>query len=143
MNYIIPSKSRQAGRKPLDIFEELFDLNRSFEAASNNNNFVAPVDVKSDEKTVYLKTEIPGLSKDDIQIEYHEGILKISGEKKDTHFKDIEGNHVSEISYGTFVRQITVGEINFDQAKADYSDGVLTINLPKVEQRVAKRLQIK
>lgn len=143
MNYIIPTKSNRSLRRPLDIFEELFDLNRTFEKNSQENNFFAPVDVKSDEKTIYLKIELPGISKEDINIEYHEGVIKISGEKKRSIEKETEGTHVSEISFGTFNRQITVGDIDFDNAEADYKNGVLSINLPKTEQSASKRLLIK
>lgn len=140
MTLLIPRKKSVS---PLDVFEEFFDTGFFPKYYRNTSRFIAPLNVTSNETSVTVTTELPGLRKDDITIEYHEGVLTISGEKKHEANRDEKGVHIQEISYGDFNRQVNVGDIDFQNADADYSNGVLTITLPKSPERSAKRLAIK
>lgn len=100
---------------------------------------LAPVNLSQDENMIYIKMEIAGMKKKDIQIEYKDKLITISGEK----LKEEEEYINQEISYGKFSRQIKVGDIDFENAKAEYKDGILSIELPKSEETRNKYLSIK
>eukprot|EP00027_Filamoeba_sp_ATCC50430_P000945 CAMPEP_0168554936 /NCGR_PEP_ID=MMETSP0413-20121227/8055_1 /TAXON_ID=136452 /ORGANISM="Filamoeba nolandi, Strain NC-AS-23-1" /LENGTH=156 /DNA_ID=CAMNT_0008585729 /DNA_START=32 /DNA_END=498 /DNA_ORIENTATION=+ len=103
-------------------------------------------DIKETDKEYVLHAELPGVSKDDINIEVHEGVLTISGEKKKTKKESNEKFHRVERSYGKFVRSMTVPEeLSADQIKARYENGVLEVTIPKPpkkEEPKPKRIKI-
>ncbi|HHV95706.1 MAG TPA: Hsp20/alpha crystallin family protein [Clostridiaceae bacterium] len=92
------------------------------------------VDVYQTEKDVIVKAEIPGVSKEDLNIFIDENSIKLSGQtRKDNEFKD-ENVYRSERYYGSFSRTIPLpAEVKTEQAKAEYKDGILSIVVPKAE----------
>ena len=106
--------------------------------------WVPDMDVKEDEKNVIVSAEIPGMDDKDIDISITGDVLIIKGEKKEERKEEKGSYHLEERSYGSFSRSISIpGTINTDKAEADYSDGVLTITLPKMAESKAKKLSIK
>lgn len=135
---LVPKKSEYYS--PLSLFDSALD--RVFNSELNSK-VLAPIDVFADEKNIYVKTELPGMSKKDIHIEYKDGVLHLSGEKKTEIKNEKEGAYYyCEIQKGSFNRSINVGDINFDHASAEYKDGILTITLPKSENQGTHRLEI-
>lgn len=110
--------------------------------SSQGYSQIVPIDVTADDETVNITADLPGLEKDDIKIEYLDGVVTISGEKKSAQNDKEGGYRYREISRGTFRRQITVGDINFDSAQANYKQGELTLNLPKSESQKSKQLRV-
>ena len=135
---LIPTRKRQ-----LDAFDQIFNDIFTMDRSCMTERVRAPLNVETDEKNVYLHCELPGLNKEDIKVEYKEGVLTISGEKKAETNQDRKGYHYHEISYGQFSRSVNVGNVNFEKGKADYKNGVLQIQLPKAEEAQPNRLQIK
>ena len=69
-----------------------------------------------------------------------DGYITISGEKKEEHHN---GKYFSEISYGSFSRTIPLPtDLKFDNAKADFENGTLTITVPKAEPIESKKKKI-
>jgi len=103
------------------------------------------VDVYQTESDVIVKAEIPGVSKEDLNVYIDENSIRLSGQtKKSNEFKD-EHVYRAERYYGSFSRTIPLPvEIKSDQAKAEYKDGILSITVPKVEpsKTKGKRIQI-
>jgi len=124
----------------LSIFDDFFTGNRR----SGAGKAIVPIDVESDENSVYVRAEIPGIPKENIVIEYQDGILNIS-EEKVAHTRQSEnGYYYTEVSTGTFSRKIQVGrDLNFANAEATYSEGVLHVSIPKEKQSPVNRLAIK
>ncbi len=122
------------------VFEELDDfLNTS--KSDRFNHKIAPLSVKSDSSSIYVDVELPGMDKKDITIEYHEGVLSISGEKKSSLQKEGDTYTYSEIRSGSFTRQINIGkDIRFDDATATYTNGVLSLTIPKSTVDSPKKL---
>ena len=135
---LIPTRKRQ-----LTTFDELFNDLWSLDKTFVNQKIGAPINVETDEKNVYVSAELPGMNKDEINVEYKDGYLTISGEKKSETKKDEKGYHYQEISYGKFARTVNVGDVSFEKGKADYKNGVLKIELPKAEETKPNRLLIK
>jgi HSP20 family protein len=138
MTYLVP-------RSNFSLWDDWLDFDRLLPKKSEISGAkIAPLDIKTDEKNIYITTEIAGVDKKDINIEYKEGYLTISGEKKAEKKEEHKGYFYSERSKGKFARSIYVGEIDFDASKAEYKNGVLELVLPKKEESKEKtqRLQI-
>ncbi len=103
------------------------------------------VDIDSDNKMVYIKAEVPGVDQKELSVTFENGLLTISGEKKDekkTESKD-KKSHITERFYGSFRRQIRLPDgLLADKAKADFNNGVLTIEIPKEKADDNKKIKI-
>ena len=84
------------------------------------------------------------MKKDDINIEYNEGYLTISGEKKtENEDKEKKENYIrKERYYEKASRSFYVGNINKDEIKAKFENGVLEVTLPKEQKAVDKNNKI-
>ena len=92
-----------------------------------------------------VRTELPGVSKDDVKVEVSDNLLTISGERKEEKEEKREGYYRSERSYGSFYRQVPLPEgAKTDTAKAEFTDGVLQITMQAPEREPKpRRLEIK
>lgn len=113
---------------------------------SEMNDLEPKIEVNESENEVTVTAEIPGVAEDDIDVEISsDGYLTISGEKRDEHEENHKGNYFSEISYGMVKRTIPLPwDLKFDDADAEYADGVLRIAIPKSpdEQQKKKKINI-
>jgi HSP20 family protein len=129
-----------------DELDRLFDsgLNELTGGSQLLSLWNPAVDVYQDKENVYVKAEVPGLKKEDVEVSLHDGILSISGERKaDTTRKDAE-TYRSERFVGRFQRSFTLPSlVKADAVKAQYRDGILTITLPKAEEAKPKQIEIK
>lgn len=135
-------KHYQPATQNRSLFEDLDDflgLNRISQVSQK----IAPLAVQSDATHVYVDVELPGIDKKEIQIEYHDGILSVSGEKKSKEERKEDGYFYSEFRSGTFKRQVNIGkEVDFDKATAVYEDGLLKLTLPKSKVDTPKTLSL-
>ncbi|NLM74574.1 MAG: Hsp20/alpha crystallin family protein [Clostridiaceae bacterium] len=92
------------------------------------------VDVYQTEKDVIVKAEIPGVSKEDLNVYIDENMIRLSGQtKRDEEYKD-DNIYRSERYYGSFSRTIPLPvEVKSEKASAEYRDGILKITVPKAE----------
>lgn len=102
------------------------------------------IEVSENEKEVTVRAEMPGMKENDIDLELSsDGYLTISGEKKQEHKEEHKGSCFSEISYGSFSRTIPLPwDLKFDDAKADFENGVLTVFVPKSSDEQGKKRKI-
>ena len=103
------------------------------------------IDIYEEEGSIVVKAEVPGMAKEDISVEVHDGVLTIKGEKKEK--KEDEGKHFyrAERMYGCFERSFSLPEgVYPDAIKAGYKGGVLELRIPKVEEKkpVAKKIEV-
>jgi HSP20 family protein len=90
-----------------------------------------------------LKADLPGMSDEDVSIEVQDGTLTISGERKAEHEAHEKGWHRIERQYGSFSRSLTLPEgVNPDGVSAGIDNGVLTVSIPKPEERKPRRISI-
>jgi HSP20 family protein len=93
-----------------------------------------------------VRADLPGVNKDDVHVEVDNGVLTISGERRNERNEEREGFYRSERSYGQFFRAIPLPDgVQTDQCEAKFNDGVLEITLPvpKHEEQTSKRIQIR
>ena len=94
------------------------------------------VEAYEKDNQLVICADLPGLKKDDVQIEVNDDVLTIRGERRQEFEDKQEGHHRSERRYGSFYRAIPLPEgIDTEQAKASFEDGVLKIMLPLPQQQ--------
>jgi HSP20 family protein len=105
---------------------------------------VPAVDVYEEGDEVVVKAEIPGLSKEDIQVTLSDSVLTLTGEKKKEEEIKEHDYYRNERSFGSFSRTIQLpSEVKTEQAKATFKDGVLEVHLPKTEAAKQKAVKVK
>jgi HSP20 family protein len=132
------------------------DMNRLFDSffgrrdgAATANGFgsrrwIPPMDVVETEDNLVLRADLPGLDRDDIEIEVKDGILTISGERKAQHEEKREGFHRVERSFGRFSRALELPKgIEADNIEASFERGVLEVRMPKPAERKPTKIEIR
>lgn len=106
---------------------------------SGNSSFVPKVDIVESEKAFELHVEVPGMNKDDFNIEIKDNYLTISGERKFSTEKKEKDFHSIETRYGSFSRSFTLPEtVSADKISAKYNNGILELTIPKDEKKALK-----
>jgi HSP20 family protein len=102
------------------------------------------VDVKEDDKGYTVRADIPGVKKEDIQVDVEGNLISLRAEaKQEKEEKKGEKVIYSERSYGMASRSFTLpAEVDSKGAKAEYKDGVLTLSLPKKGNGGGKRIAV-
>ena len=126
------------------------EVNRVFDAffgngagASSARRWVPATDLVETDDHLVLKADLPGLSRDDVEIEIEDRVLTVSGERKAEHEEKSEGFHRVERAFGRFSRSLTLPDgIEPESVEAEFADGVLEIRIPKPEQRKPHRVAI-
>ncbi len=135
-------------REPSYFFENIHeDLNRFLKDTFGDIEYIdrtnAPifkafrpaVEIKEKKEEYNLKIELPNVNKEDIDVELSKNGISITAESKCEECSEEERIKTSEFRYGKFTRVIPLEhEINTDEAKSEFKNGVLNITLPKIQQ---------
>jgi len=126
------------------MFDEFFSEER-FPALFRTERVIKfpALDVYDEGDKIVVKAELPGLTKDDVEIIVRDRELIIKGEKKKEEEIKEENYYYSERSFGKFSRTIRLPtDIKLDEVKAKFRNGVLEIELPKVEEARPKEIKV-
>lgn len=131
-----------------DIMDEALSLFPTFpELTSFQSTGIFPAVNMSEDAVGYTITaELPGLTENDVKVDFTNGVLTISGEKIEEHSNKENGTryHIWERKAGTFQRSFPFpGLIAEDKIVADFKNGVLNIHLPKAPEEQEKTRSIK
>jgi HSP20 family protein len=97
------------------------------------------VDIFEDGNDVVVKAELPGMKKDDIEVNISDDVITISGEKKTEDKVEKKDYYRLERSFGAFTRTLQLpAETQTDKAKASFKDGILEVRIPKTTAAVQK-----
>lgn len=129
---------------PFADVDRLFD---SFFSGSRNANvaqrWVPAIDLAETENELVLTADLPGLGEDDIEIEVKDGVLSISGERRDDRERTEGGFRRVERSFGRFSRAMRLPRgTDPDKVTANFDRGVLEVRVAKPEQPQAHRVAI-
>jgi HSP20 family protein len=107
-------------------------------------SFSPAVDVVNTPDAFLLKAEVPGLSADDVDIEVHENVLTLRGERKLEHKDEREGYRRIERRYGSFARSFMLPDgVHADAIEATLENGVLTLRIPRAVEAQPRRIAVK
>ena len=102
-----------------------------------------PVDVEETPDHLVFRAELPGMSREDIDIELEDGVLTIQGEKKEEERDENAQGLLLERRWGTFTRRFTLPRaVNSAGITANYANGILTIRVPKAEEAKGRKIEI-
>jgi HSP20 family protein len=102
------------------------------------------LDLYEEKDDIVVKADIPGMSKEDIEVTMSGDVLSIKGEKKKEEEVKEKDYYRRERSYGSFARSVELPcEVKGDQIKASFKDGVLEIRCPKSEEAKKKSVSVK
>lgn len=125
-------------------------MNRVFEESLQDSALVAGpgrivpcVDIYEDEASVYIKIELPGVSRQDISLDISDRVLTVSGTKPSPHTEAAGSFHLVERQYGCFMRSFSLpSDIDVEKVSANFQSGVLEIVLPRVGSRRSRKIKI-
>ncbi|MCC6607807.1 MAG: Hsp20/alpha crystallin family protein [Anaerolineae bacterium] len=127
---------------PVNLFNE-FD--RLFErpSARTASEWSIALDVAETEAAYLVKATVPGINPDDVEITLEDDVLSLKGEiQRDEEVEEAK-YHVRERRFGAFSRRIRFPmAVNGDAVEATYSNGVLSLNIPKAEAVKPKRIVV-
>lgn len=125
-----------------DLFEETFGRPRMHHPAANGV-WYPPVDILESRDSYLIRAELPGMKKEDFNLELKDGTLTLSGERKfEEPANGVEYHRVERLA-GKFTRSFFLPQtVKQDGIKATYRDGILEVYVPKAEEAKPKQISI-
>jgi len=126
-------------------------MNRLFEESgmptsvfkTDDKKWVPACDIDEDESRYLVTVDLPGVPKDNVKVEFHDGALVISGDKYSERKEDKGTRHLEERTSGMFRRWFMLpGEIDASKIQASYENGVLRVTAPKTAAEKPKQIPI-
>jgi len=103
-----------------------------------------PVDVYETDTEVVVKAELPGIKKEDIEINLQDNVLSIRAQSKEEQEVKEDKYYRREIRYGNFYRALSLpSEVDAEKVEATFENGVCTIRAPKVKEKVGRKIEVK
>jgi HSP20 family protein len=126
------------------------DVNRLFDgffgrsaSPSSGRRWIPAMDLVETDDHLVLRADLPGLDREDIEIEVKDNVLTVAGERKAEHEEKGEGFHRVERAFGRFSRSLDLPQgIAADEVDARFDRGVLEVRIPKPEERKPTRIEI-
>lgn len=131
------------GFKDFDSFLDNFIEDRG---SLIKTDFTPSVNTREGENAYHVEVDLPGVKKDDINVDVKDNIVTISGERKTKKEVKEEDYYKVESSYGKFERSFTLPEnVDVENIHAESQDGVLEVVIPKLSkaESQAKKIEVK
>ena len=118
------------------------ELTQADERTEAGKFFSPLTDIHETERAVVVSMEVPGVDKDAIDLQLEKGVLTVKGTIDSTKYESLRPIY-SEYNVGNFVRTFNVSlKIDASAISATVADGVLTIELPKAKEALARRIAV-
>ncbi|MFQ5846876.1 MAG: Hsp20/alpha crystallin family protein [Candidatus Methylomirabilales bacterium] len=125
------------------FFEQTMARSRGDREGVVAGTWAPAVDIYETADSVVLKAELPGLTKDDIDMQVRDNILTLKGERRLEKEVKEENYLRVERAYGNFQRAFTIpAAVQADKIRAVFKDGILEVNIPKAEEAKPKQIKI-
>jgi HSP20 family protein len=129
----------------IQLFDDRF--NRMVERAFGRDRqspWMPAMDVYETDEKVVVTVELPGIEAEDVEVSVEDSTLSVSGRREFTSEVTEESYHRIERRYGSFSRAISLPpQVDTGKVEAHYEDGILTIEVPKLEKAKPKKIQVK
>ena len=122
-------------------FSTLLDrvFNESVGNGTRLSRFRPNVDIIENDKSYEVNVAVPGMDKNDFEIDIKDGLLTISGERKLGKKEEGKDYHTIETQYGSFSRTFNLPDhVDSSKISAAYKNGILEVVIPKDEQKTLK-----
>jgi HSP20 family protein len=130
---MVPFKKNRLLKKG-DFFDNFFDDDLMMPMAFEKMGLGFKVDLKETDTSYVVEADLPGVVKEDVDIDYKNNYLTIKA-KREEKVEEKKENYVrKERKYGEFKRMFYVDNVDEDKIKASFTDGVLKVELPKTEK---------
>ena len=140
-----PVAADVAARDPfLSFVDRFFNEVAPLTFQTPERGFVPAMDIVETEDAFVATADLPGLTKDDIEISLDDGVLSVSGERK-VESEEGEGKSFRRVerAFGRFQRAFTLPQgVDLEKVQAGFNDGVLTVTLPKLEAVKSRKITI-
>lgn len=124
------------------FFEPFFGRFNFLEDETKSGVWAPPVDVAEEKDKIIVRVEAPGMNENDLKVSFEDGLLTVSGERQFER-KDDRNYHRIERTYGSFTRTFSLPRtVDANSIGANYRDGILEIEIPKLEEAKPKQIQI-
>ena len=125
------------------VFGSVFPATRNEDPEAETAVWAPRVDLVENEETYLIHADLPGVGKEDVNVNYHDGVLSISGDRSNEEYGDGDNCVRLERSHGRFYRSFTLPKtVNPEAIEAGHENGVLTIRAPKAEENKPRRISI-
>lgn len=125
------------------LFDAFFQGRGEGGASRGTRRWVPAMDLTETDRHLILRADLPGLDREDLEIEVKDGVLTVSGERKAEHTDRSEGFYRVERAFGRFSRSLDLPKgIDPTAVTADFDRGVLEVRIPKPEERQPTRIEI-
>ena len=125
------------------LFNTVFDTQAPNSGGSTLRRWMPAMDLVETPEHFVLRADLPGMTQDDVKIEFDDGTLTVSGERKAEHESKNEGYYRVERAFGSFSRSLTLPQgIDPEGVTANFEHGVLEVRIPKPEERKPRRIEI-
>lgn len=129
----------------IDPFDQMFNTLLGSSGGARGSLMRAPeTDVVETEREIRVTVEMPGLKRENIDIDVENNVLTIRGEKREERSEGEEGKyHIAERRYGTFTRSFVLPrDVDAENIQARFEDGVLNVTIPKSERARRRRIEV-
>jgi HSP20 family protein len=101
------------------------------------------VDIYENKDQIVLEAELPGMKQEDFDLSIENNVITLRGERRFEKTDESDNYHRVERSYGAFTRSFTLPQtVSAEEARAEYSNGVLRVTLPKREEAKSRRIEV-
>jgi HSP20 family protein len=143
---VTPFNRNVVSRKGKDPFSEMIDdfFGDDFFPIRNLRYDTFKVDIREEDQAYMIEADMPGVKKEDIHLDYHDGLLDISIEHEESKEEEKKNYIHKERRQCSMHRTLNLGDLDADKIEASLKDGILSIKAPKAEViEHKKRIQIK
>jgi len=123
--------------RPFRLFEDMAE-------ALNERGWAPAVDIRETEEAYEVMADLPGFDKNDVEITLENNILTLRGERKWEGDEEKQSYRRIERAYGEFTRSFGLPtQVDAEKVLAKFTDGVLTVTIPKAEESKPRRITVK
>ena len=134
-------KFKDRAIRPSNWFEDFFNDDYFFTPSKKET--IPATNIEETDEAFILNMAVPGMNKDDINVELDNGMLTVSGKQEETVEEEEKTFTRKEYSFSSFRRSFSLPDNAEDSITANYKDGILVISIPKKEITVSQAKKVK